>query len=700
MNADRFGISQELRNSIQQIDVASTSTDEKSLPRRSFAQRLGWWVAIVIPFGAVAILLILGLLWYIWNGTSDNELWRKMMVHEWITIVIALVSMILRTSVTAQASACTSIFAALALEQGRFVLSKAAALSSIQYLNSGPQNLFLLYFGGDGLKRKVGLTLFILLLGITTVILQFSSTLLLSDLRASLEPGDLDSQSIAFGINATYDTNDNSDIYEDDLYFWSDKPLFYPTFAEHAEEPILGDGISDTGMALRAFLPIGDEQSRELLRDYVGPATVFDSRVTCIRPSIDITAFQVWANFSGQTLAYINGTAMATKSTPQLVELTAGPNFQCDVIFPPENSTEWAITICGVTSRVQEAMISPFQSMEYVNQSSTYLDGSIAYLMINTTGTDVEWENATHFYEASYSSGWNSRNNGEWIEFRPLNASNLKLSMSLCYGNVLAGDFNIHAYSSVNRTEPIVTSDVPTFVGDFHTEDVRRQLGATIPIQSQESRGILTLQPRDSWVVPPSNNASMPDRQNKWNGWTSVPDMTLAFCPSCLSSSESELGVYVAERYLKAVFQDILRTTGRPALALQAFNTIYFQEKYYEHLTDFNGYAPATIQSFVSVLVPATNRGLIAVTMVLSLHLILVFIAVVWFKSWTQYSMLGNSWQSVSQTYSYATESIYEVAPHLTDSEIGRMLVAEGRGKLKGQIALDEEQRAGIQAVL
>src|SRR5438105_14418769 len=157
MNADRLGISQELRTSFRQIDIASTSTDEKIPPRRSFAQRLGWWAAIVIPFGAAAILLILCFLWYIWNGDSDNEAWRKLIVHEWITIVIALVSMILRTSVTVQASACTSIFAALALEQGRFVLSKAAALSSIQYLNSGPHNLFLLYFGGDGLKRKVGL---------------------------------------------------------------------------------------------------------------------------------------------------------------------------------------------------------------------------------------------------------------------------------------------------------------------------------------------------------------------------------------------------------------------------------------------------------------------------------------------------------------------------------------------------------------
>lgn len=701
MNAGRFGISQELGKFVRHIEFANPRAAEKQNSRRSFSQRLGWYAAIVIPFGVAAILAILAFLWYIWNGNSDNEAWRKLMVNEWITITIALVALVLRTSAAVQASACTSIFAALALEQGRFVLSKSAALSSIRYLNSGPHNLFLLYFGGDGFKRKIGLTLFILVLGATTIVSQFSSTLLLSDLKASLVPGNMNNLSMAFGINSTYGDPESTDnIYKDDLYLWSNKPLFYPTFAEHIEDPIKSDGISDTGMALRAFLPLGTEQSRSVLRDYVGPATVFDSRVTCVRPWIDVTAFEVYANFSGQTLAYINGTAVASKSTPQMVDITAGPNFNCDVVFPPEGTSEWAITMCGVTTRVQEALISPFQSFDQVNRSSTYFDGSVAYLMINTTGTDYEWQHATNFYNGSYSSGWRLRDNEEWLELRPLNASNIKLSMSLCYGNVIAADLNIHAYSDVNRTEPTITSDEPTFIGDFKTQDVRRQLGVTIPRDTPDARGILNLEPRLSWFVNSTSGAIMPDRENRWNGWTAIPDMTFIFCPSCLCCSESILGAFVAHRYLKAVFQDIIQTTGRPALALQAFNTIYFQEKYYEHLSDFNAYAPAKIQSFVSVLVPASKRGLIAVTTVLLVHLILVFIAVAWFRSRTQYSLLGNSWQSVSQTFSPATESIYDVAPLLTDTEVGKILAEEGRGKIRGEISMIDTKRAGIAAVL
>jgi hypothetical protein len=540
-----------------------------------------------------------------------------------------------------------------------------------------------------------------MVLGATSIISQFSSTLLLSDLKAALVPGNMDSQSMAFGINATYGDPDSTDnIYKDDLYLWSNKPLFYPTFAEHAEDPVKGDGISDTGMALRAFLPVGTEQSRSVLRDYTGPATVFDSRVTCVRPSIDVTAFEVYANFSGQTLAYINGTAVASRSTPQMVDITAGPNFNCDVVFPPDNTSEWAITMCGVTTRVQETLVSPFQTFDQVNRSSTYFDGSVAYLMINTTGTDVEWQRATNIYQGIYTSGWRSRDNQEWLELRPLNSSNIKLSMSLCYGNVIAADLNIHAYSNVNRTEPTITSDEPTFIGDFKTQDVRRQLGATIPRESQESRGILNLEPRQSWIVNSTSKAITPDRENRWNGWTAIPDMTMVFCPSCLCCSESILSAFVAHRYLKAVFQDIIRTTGHPALALQAFNTIYFQEKYYEHLSDFNAYAPAKLQSFVSVLVPTSHRGLITVTVVLLSHLISVFFAVAWFRSRTQFSMLGNSWQAVAQTYSPATENIYDVAPHLTDTEVGKMLAEEGRGKIRAEIATTDSRRAGIQVVL
>ena len=246
MNADRFGLSQDFGKYAQHIVFTTTQATETAPPKPSFSKRLGWYISIVVPFGAAAILAILAFLWYVWNGNSDNETWRKLMVDEWVTITIALTALVLRASAAVQASACTSIFAALALEEGRFVLSKAAALSAIRFLNSGPQNLFLVYFGGDGLKRKLTLTLFILVLGATTIISQFSSTLLLSDLSASLVPGNTASQSMAFGINGTYNSDSSNNIYGDDLYLWSNKPSFYPTFAEHAEDPVQGDGISDT----------------------------------------------------------------------------------------------------------------------------------------------------------------------------------------------------------------------------------------------------------------------------------------------------------------------------------------------------------------------------------------------------------------------------------------------------------------------
>jgi hypothetical protein len=51
-------------------------------------------------------------------------------------------------------------------------------------------------------------------------------------------------------------------------------------------------GISDTGVTMRAFLPI-DVQNRSSLHVYNGPSTVVDARVVCVRPNItDIGTYE------------------------------------------------------------------------------------------------------------------------------------------------------------------------------------------------------------------------------------------------------------------------------------------------------------------------------------------------------------------------------------------------------------------------
>src|SRR5436305_3317006 len=179
------------------------------------------------------------------------------------------------------------MMAAYILERGLLVLSKTAALSSIRYINGGPQNLLWLFWGRTGFERKFSTGLLVFALLSTTVVTQLTSTALLSDLKTDFVPGTPQSNRLVFRLNETYSTVTSRTAGAEEL--WSNKPPFYLMFAEYSELPTqnVDDGVSDTGMTLRAFLPFPEEQRRTLIRNYTGPATVFDSRVTCIQPTVN-----------------------------------------------------------------------------------------------------------------------------------------------------------------------------------------------------------------------------------------------------------------------------------------------------------------------------------------------------------------------------------------------------------------------------
>lgn len=71
-------------------------------------------------------------------------------------------------------------------------------------------------------------------------------------------------------------------------------PAFYPAFAEYSE-PRTNEDLAAvcTGPVLRAFLPLGEQQSRFKIGDYQGVATVLDSRVVCVRPEVENPQIQL-----------------------------------------------------------------------------------------------------------------------------------------------------------------------------------------------------------------------------------------------------------------------------------------------------------------------------------------------------------------------------------------------------------------------
>src|SRR5439155_479526 len=122
-----------------------------------------------------------------------------------------------------------------------------------------------------------------------------------------------------------------------------------------------------------------------------------------------------------------------------------------------------------------------------------------------------------------------------------------------------------------------------------------------------ETRGIMSLEPRASWLINPEAPGILPNftAEDDWYGWTSIANASLVFCLSCLSTAESASLTFLANRFLSAVFQRIIQDTDNPALAIQAYITTIFQVAYYEDISEFGVSAPSTMQLFVLVLIPS-----------------------------------------------------------------------------------------------
>lgn len=136
----------------------------------------------------------------------------------------------------------------------------------------------------------------VVLLFTTTTLLQFSSTALLSDLRLGRLPGLQANQNSTYDFTYTshgqpYNVSHGYKGYTRGTTYpilwrgstWTRNPPAFPAFAEYSEPLAVPDGVDDTGILLRAFLPFPDAESRETIRNYTGTTMVLDSRVSTVR---------------------------------------------------------------------------------------------------------------------------------------------------------------------------------------------------------------------------------------------------------------------------------------------------------------------------------------------------------------------------------------------------------------------------------
>ena len=671
--------------------------------KSNLLRRIGRWQSFVLLSSTALVTGALAFICFIWASGDHNAVWLSICLAGWVSRSVTLAALAIRLGTTAQAAGCTSMLAGLVLRNFGVSLGSGAAVTLMQNDNTGPHTLAW-KVRGNFLKGRFAIGIPICLLVVTTSFLQFTSTILLSDVKLRVVQGLGQDISVSYAYN---DTNTENSVYWGEFGYWNRRPGTYPTFAEYSEQRITSPEVFDTGLTLRGFVPVTSKDDREALKYYDGNATVIDTRVVCTRPDLqDVTVIP--ARGTWPVGPHIKGRIGNRYSKIARFQATPGLHrlqyFDCPAVFlGPESADElnspfpvpeWALTICrlNVTAGILSAMNPSIKNLTmawYMNNGP-----GEAHLVMNVSGSYGRW--AGYQWEApgmvhdggpdlqpqlEFVGPADFEGDAEWLRV-PSNDPMVSVSLSICFTAFRAEDFHIVASSLSNRTEPVLGWKPKRLGAPYDTVDVRKHLNAlTHPVGG---RGVLALHPR-SWET------SLPwlaDRLPSWEWiWATTCPVTYqtynfssVMCLSCAKPGDYATGTsyLTTHQALIAVFNDIVRNTRHPALGIQAHYTTLFSMAYYEHAFQFDLNTSAKTVMFEQALAPTAWTGFAIIASVVAVHLVNVALIVLIFIVRAGENMIGNAWTAVAQLRSGDIDPWTSISAGLTDRELERRMKGAG----------------------
>ncbi|KAF8245389.1 hypothetical protein K440DRAFT_662846 [Wilcoxina mikolae CBS 423.85] len=606
-----------------QLDTTDYEAGKCTITSIHWYQRLGSNGFRVLSLGTIVILAGFSFLFFLWRRDSTSLTWKYIVVTGWAsqsaTLTIELISLVL----AAQVGIATSMLASIALESFQVTLPEAAAISIIRYTNMGPNDLASALKAGMRRKDFMTATAMVFPLVVTTFLSQFMSTILLRDMAVGDVAGESQVKALRtmkpIGGNGTIDFSNRKD------YYWMLKPPRYPAFAEYSTNHTLEDGVSDTGSTLRAFLPLATSAERTRLHSYSGDATVFDSRVVCMPPNFTSVMAEGNGNeqgYDGFDIIRLVGRFGLIKKLPEGVWIRhkwppEGYPFNCSASLPlateeqQDITPQIPLTLCLWHAGQNGGLTSELQSSS----------GGWTYIVINTTGSRAGWYS---LLKSQNVTNWYFTERDEWMECHPTNNTEYKLSVSLCTADFSTATFPIHAISSSPRTEPEIDWDFSR--NSFSTISIRQQLIKN-STDTTDSRGLLTLdvQAKHSWkeMKKVIQNFTQ-ETYGAGHDWAATTNVTAMMCTHCYDSPVHSSGTKWVNPSHVSLFQDILRTTGRPALAIQAHFTTMVQMVYYDRLPTNQNFSLVVMDEFVQVTLPNSFRGFTTVFVLVVVHLLLL----------------------------------------------------------------------------
>jgi hypothetical protein len=554
------------------------------------------------------------------------------------------------------------------------------------------------------LSNEIGLSILVFTAASVWVLIQTTSIILVNDIELGPVPGKPQSINLAVG----FEYNNNTPQYAKDPSLlststWLQKPPFYPTFAEYSESPYFSDGIVDTGLTLRAFLPFDTAEARQTIQSYKGRTTVLDARVTCQVPELESTTL---ARENNGCAIDLIGSVRATRWTPRLgnytmyldsnghtVHYNESVPFLCQALscWDGYGQSQWITTLCQLgeipdSAEVSGGLISEFKglnslaNLENLTSDNAWAVNSLsfgtAYLVLNVTRADVFFDPIGRILDYTQQNEWQNVqcNNGT-----------MNLSVTLCYSAFDTADLVVSISSTQGRKEPGRVLNFET--GAYTFESVREQLGQ--PWESGfmidlEGRGVLQLENRQSWLAMPNEVSLLEPFMRDYahlEGPTldgNKPNQTAAlFVTGNFSENLSRPDpVHIF------LFREIVKTGGSVAFALQSLITILAGMAYYEQLGEFDN--NNTVETGYYVAANSLQRywGFLALSLVLSIHFTLVVIVVTIFTRMCHSSILGNSWHAMAQVTSGEAKEYLDVASAMTDCEVENEIKTNGKEKI------------------
>ncbi len=685
-SAERPQSAKESRSLLEQNGAKAASR-----PISPLSDRFGWLAITILISATTLILSALGFLWFLWEADHNNKTWHRIAAKNWITRTVALSSLILRTSMSMQASTATSMLAGLALENTQILLLHFASVSTMRNANAGPYVLAWLvlkaFLKDPSRWHRVLLPALLLILVVTSTLAQFTSTTLLADLKPGTVPGYSSSHTTA----TNFHTVNGSTPFTSRGTVWTKKPPSYPAFAEYHEIPTdIPEDQSDTGLTLRAFLPLLGQEARSSLRTFSGLATVLDSRVQCLRPQLALEE----AHYTNGALALVGSiSAAGSQST----------NFSCVLPEPTSDAQgnaqgEWQIAMTYLDT-FSNASAAPVQSE--LRPTTSRGQYGMTFVVVNvTTGSVTEWARVLGVDGGEFGTFGGSgaapvlySGRHEWLDLLFTKNASLVMSVSLCYASYDTTELVIQASSNSNRTEPVPKYDL--FKQSYDYSSVVSQLGQ-LPngrqVQTPDERGVLSILKRSSWQPGAGDDAN--------SSWL-LDAVALTFEEDPVDTQYYETASSTASNFtaflydgtdaysttvwpgelrlttdpsMTALFQQILKDQRGIASAIQSLLTVFSSMSYYDQLQQFNNANNITTTSFIVVSKPASVRGITAVTIVASAHLLLIAYIIYQFLFSSSVSTIGNAWQTIAQVVQGDAKELIDSARLATDSTVEDMV--------------------------